>query len=122
MGVPELHKPHNQACEHCIHGAPLPCSIYHTRPQSCQDFDCAYKQGLFGLSDEHSPADTELVALRPDNLGVMLYAAHTTEPAFVAVETRVHGFDEEPVRLLLEALRREGIRVVKRRTSFRLDV
>jgi len=103
MGVPELGKPHGTACVHCTGSA---CGIYQSRPRSCRDFDCAYSMGVFG----------DVPELRPDALGVMLYAANTELPAFVLVETRAGALREHPVQMLREKLTSAGVRVVVRRT------
>lgn len=54
--VPELEKPENVLCTHCKSG----CSIYTERPQTCQDFQCAWSQGAFSED------------MRPDKVGFMV--------------------------------------------------
>lgn len=57
LGVTELHKPVNAECEHvCERG----CSIYDSRPRTCRDWSCDWKNGLIPGED-----------LRPDKLGVI---------------------------------------------------
>jgi hypothetical protein len=40
MRVPELEKPKDKWCPHCVVGKG--CGIYEERPASCRDFFCAY--------------------------------------------------------------------------------
>jgi hypothetical protein len=57
LGVTELRKPVNVKCEHvCERG----CSIYETRPPTCRNWSCDWKNGLL-------PGEE----LRPDKLGVI---------------------------------------------------
>jgi hypothetical protein len=57
LGVTELHKPVNVECEHVCEGG---CSIYDTRPRTCRDWSCDWKNGLIPGED-----------LRPDKLGII---------------------------------------------------
>lgn len=56
--VPELQKPLNKWCAHCIPGTG--CGIYDVRPMSCQTFQCMWYKDTY-LSD----------GLRPDVCRVM---------------------------------------------------
>lgn len=48
LGVTELRKPVNIACDHvCEQG----CSIYNSRPQTCRDWSCDWKNGLIPGED-----------------------------------------------------------------------
>ena len=57
LGVTELHKPVNVPCAYVCEGG---CSIYQTRPQTCRNWSCDWKNGL--IPDEE---------LRPDRLGII---------------------------------------------------
>ncbi len=56
--VPELAKPPGQPCEHQTSSG---CSIYDTRPPSCQRFSCLWRDG-WGFSEDQ-PAQTGMVLL-----------------------------------------------------------
>lgn len=57
LGVTELHKPVNVRCTFvCEQG----CSVYETRPQTCRNWSCDWKNGL--IAEEE---------LRPDRLGII---------------------------------------------------
>ena len=57
LGVAELHKPVNVECPHvCAQG----CSIYDTRPRTCRDWSCDWRNGFL-------PGEEQ----RPDKLGVI---------------------------------------------------
>ncbi len=57
LGVTELHKPVNVPCAFVCEGG---CSIYETRPQTCRNWSCDWKNGL--IPDEEQ---------RPDRLGII---------------------------------------------------
>jgi hypothetical protein len=57
LGVTELHKPVNVPCDYVCGGG---CSIYLTRPPTCRNWSCDWKNGL--IPDEE---------LRPDRLGII---------------------------------------------------
>lgn len=58
MGVAEFGKPYYQMCQHCI--PKQGCGIYHTRPEPCREFACAWLNGDLDRN------------LRPDTCGVMV--------------------------------------------------
>lgn len=58
LPIAPIGKPVNTPCPHCDGG----CSIYKTKPQTCNEFECAYIQ---------APSVPE--ALRPDICGIIFY-------------------------------------------------
>lgn len=57
LPVPELDKPANTHCQHCIVGKG--CSIYEDRPQVCRPFNCAWLQSSASID------------LRPDKINII---------------------------------------------------
>jgi Fe-S-cluster containining protein len=55
--IQDIHKPVNTACPNCTKDG---CSIYSNKPQTCNEFECAYLHG------KNVPE-----SLRPDNCGVI---------------------------------------------------
>jgi hypothetical protein len=58
LGIAELKKPVNQWCTHCKVGSG--CTIYDSKPASCNEFECVWLQSFDGI-----PGGMPL-ALRPD--------------------------------------------------------
>ena len=58
LPIAPIGKPVNTPCPHCDGG----CSIYQTKPQTCNEFECAYIQA--GNASER---------LRPDVCGIIFY-------------------------------------------------
>jgi hypothetical protein len=58
MGVAEIDKPIGVWCEHCEVG--IGCRIYHARPQSCREFDCAFLT-LEMLTEAWRPSKCKIV-------------------------------------------------------------
>lgn len=65
IGVKELNKPMGEQCGFCNPGKG--CSIYETRPQSCQDYKCQW------LMDPKLPD-----YMRPDRIKVIIDECHHT--------------------------------------------
>lgn len=56
LEIKAINKPINTHCQYCDGG----CSIHDTKPQTCAEFECAYRQ-----------ADGIPVSLRPDKCGII---------------------------------------------------
>jgi hypothetical protein len=56
LPIKELNKPMNTPCVHCDKG----CTIHATKPMSCSEFYCAYRQN-----------DKAHISMRPDKCGVI---------------------------------------------------
>ena len=85
LGVPELEKKPRVAC---VHDSGKNCSIYKTRPQSCQDYVCLWLQGAMPTY------------ARPDRFGV-LFDAHPDGTAVLARETEPGAFERAEVQNLM---------------------
>lgn len=79
LGVKEIDKPEGRWCKSCDIGKG--CRVYETRPQSCQDFNCAYAQGLM----------LDVEACRPDNSHVVF--SFTTDGAIPVAYVDPHRQD-----------------------------
>ena len=102
--VPELEKPANTVCAHLQHTSPslsswVTCNRYETRPQSCQDFECSWRQGI-GNS-----------GARPDKSGLMghpyaEYISNGTDigATLVIVETRPGALERSGNRKLVRQM------------------
>lgn len=92
FAIPEVKKDLNELCRHARSGPGVPgCKIYSHRPEVCQKFECAWKQGLASDCD------------RPDVLGVMFYTLNLEDglPGLAIVESTPGAFDEPRVRELI---------------------
>jgi hypothetical protein len=77
--IPELQKPAGKWCDHCEVGRG--CSIYDTRPEVCQTFEC-----LWLLSQKREdPRERFAPELRPDRCKVVL--SPSTNEAIIAATT-----------------------------------
>lgn len=56
LPIDAINKPANKQCWHCDNG----CAIYDSKPQTCNDYECAYYQG------KNLP-----LSLRPDKCGII---------------------------------------------------
>lgn len=72
LAIQELDKPLNVMCEHAGAGPQGCCTIYDSRPKSCQDYLCLWKLGLG--TDDHRPDRSGLV-LSPTREGTACYPA-----------------------------------------------
>lgn len=66
LAIPELKKPTNKWCSHCKIGTG--CTIYETRPDSCQKYACVWLQSQD--QPERMP-----ITMRPDKSKVVITAA-----------------------------------------------
>lgn len=64
--IPEIPKPRQTWCDKCAIGKG--CTIYETRPDSCQRFFCAYLT-LAELDERWRPSRCRLVAFREEGTG-----------------------------------------------------
>lgn len=89
MGVPELNKPGGVPCSSC---EPKGCKVYDSRPPSCREFECLWRQDLF------APAH------RPDLLGLMFTVTEEEnkfgKQLLVAFEVRPNAFEDNKAMLL----------------------
>ena len=94
-GVAELGKPTQAACRHLCQ---LGCDIYQTRPTSCRDYACLWRQGWID-GDERS---------RPDKLGVLIdYEPFAKIPGSVLLvvwEVVAGAAHSEPVQAIVNDL------------------
>ena len=74
--IPELEKPLNKWCEHCAIGNG--CTIYETRPVSCQQFRCLWLSGA--LSPEMRPDKSRVVFERLPSGKVYLVLVDPAQP------------------------------------------
>lgn len=92
MGVPELKKAPAQWCSSCDRGKG--CTVYETRPPSCQNFRC------FWLMNDNFPDE-----FRPDRIGAL--ASFNDTPDSVVLHTdpaRPKALRKPETRALIEAL------------------
>lgn len=67
--IPELQKPHNTWCQHCVDYRS--CGIYETRPQRCRDFFCYFM--LSDLGEAWRPSKCRMmVTAHSDRILVMV--------------------------------------------------
>ena len=67
--IPELNKPYNTWCTHCIDKAS--CSIHDTRPQRCRDFNCYFLGSQLG--EEWRPSKCRMIlAAHEDRMVIMV--------------------------------------------------
>lgn len=91
LGVEEINKPRDTPCVHqCGQG----CSIYESRPPSCQTYHCLWLAGLIE-GDERR---------RPDQLGVIFDEGSTLEDVITCREIVPEASESEPVRYLIKKL------------------
>lgn len=93
--VPELGKPTQAACTHLCRAQ---CAIYASRPASCRDYACFWRQGLID-GDERR---------RPDHLGVIIdhepFALVPGAVRLVVWEIEPGAMKSEKVRFVVEKL------------------
>lgn len=98
LGIPEIHKPAGQICEHCPtgHGG---CAIYDNRPRSCKDFRCGY----------HLAAVEVPIEFRPDNSHILLTGSDKKlRVHFVHVDPKYPGALDTRVGKLLVSIMRQS--------------
>ncbi len=67
--IPELNKPYNTWCTHCIDKTS--CSIHQSRPQRCRDFNCYFLGSALG--EEWRPSKCRMIlAAHPDRMVIMV--------------------------------------------------
>ena len=67
--IPELEKPYNTWCTHCVDRAS--CGIYETRPERCRDYFCYFMTSTLG--EEWRPSKCRMIVSEyPDRLLVMV--------------------------------------------------
>ena len=69
LGIREINKPEYQWCTHCKAGRG--CTIYDSRPKSCRDFYCGYRQSD-DVSEAWFPAKSRML-LRAQGIGIICY-------------------------------------------------
>lgn len=84
--VPELGKVEGEFCAHCLAG----CAIYDTRPSSCQEYACAWLQGLVPEF------------MRPDKCGAMVEVFPKMVAVLVAPNFRLADLSDEVLTVLDE--------------------
>lgn len=97
-GIKATDSPEGKPCRYAVPGRG--CTIYDTRPEECDGFDCFYSG---------QPDIPEF--LRPDNLGVMLEMPHGHKHYFAH---RVGAIDIPKLNQLTNKLNAIGIKVYGR--------
>lgn len=111
MGVDELQKKLYTRCEHV---GMFGCTIYETRPPSCQGFECLWLQGIID-ADDHADL------LRPDKIKVMFEFQADTKfgPVFKAWEVEPGAADRPAAKTIIETIAAQHLLLImgeKRRT------
>lgn len=103
LTIPELEKPGDQWCKHCLVGKG--CGIYASRPATCAGFFCLYL--LDGVIGEHwKPAHSRMV-LTSDEAGVYVHVdparsdAWRKEPYYSDLKTWSARFVQKNVMTLV---------------------
>lgn len=99
--IPELDKPYNTWCQHCLDRAS--CSIHDTRPQRCRDFNCYFLGST--LPEEWRPSKCRMiVATQPDRQLIMVDPARPDswrkEPFFSTIR---HWSTQIPTYVMVSA-------------------
>ncbi len=109
LGIKELEKKPGEWCGHCAVGKG--CKIYHDRPPSCREYQCAY---LMGFDQGIIPP----LAMRPDKSRVVISpgmgtANDGTEIVTVHVDPGFRdNWKKEPVYGMLVRLALSGAKIV----------
>lgn len=92
LGIPELKKPVGEWCLHCKKG--VGCNIYDSRPNSCIEFECLYRQGLI-------PSDLNY---RPDKSKVVFATASNGMIAAFVDPNYPNAWEKEPIYTVIKAI------------------
>lgn len=104
MAVEEIPKPNYQRCQHV---GMFGCTIYAERPDSCQNFQCLWLQGVID-------ADSHVELLRPDKLKVMFDYQPDTKfgEVFKAYDVEPGATDRPAARTIIETLAADHLVVI----------
>lgn len=90
LGVKELKKAPGEPCNKLLQIG-VGCSVYHTRPPSCRDFECAWLQGLLPENAKPEKSGVVFTFTQPNNsFGqqvMVAYEAH--QGSFHSIEAQL---------------------------------